>query len=81
MGQQGRSGPRIGVSSLSTGNPGIGRSDGSRGYGKGRPRSDQHMTASGPAPGPVPVQGAPAGQPLAPNIGPGEPRGPADRRR
>jgi hypothetical protein len=81
MAQQGRNGPRIGVSPLSTGNPGVGRSDGSRGYGKGRLRGDQHMTASGPAPGPVPVHGSPSGQPVAPNIGPNEPRGPADRRR
>jgi hypothetical protein len=81
MAQQGRNGPRIGVSPLSTGNPGIGRSDGSRGYGKGRLRGDQHMTASGPAQGAPPPYGSPRGEPLAPQIGPGEPRGPADRRR
>jgi hypothetical protein len=80
MAQQDRSGPRTGTSVLSS-NSSPRPFSHSRGYGKGRLRSDQHMTASGPAPGPVPVQGAPAGQPLAPNIGPGEPHGPADRRR
>jgi hypothetical protein len=65
----GRSGPRIGVALTS---------DASFARGKGRVRQDQHMTASGPAPGPVPVHGSPVGQPLAPQIGPGEPRSPAD---
>jgi hypothetical protein len=40
--------------------------------GKGRVRPDQDMTPSGPAPGAVPVHGAPGGRPVAPSIGPGE---------
>jgi hypothetical protein len=70
MPQCGRSGPRTGVSVLT--------SDASFARGKGRVRQDQHMTASGPAPGPVPIHGGPTGGSIAPNIGPNEPRGPAD---
>jgi hypothetical protein len=66
-----RSGPRGGVSVIS----------GSRARGKDRIRSDAHMTASGPAPGPPPVVGSPSGVSLAPQIGSGEYRGPADSQR
>jgi hypothetical protein len=63
-----RSGPRGGVSAIS--------SD-ARGRG-GERRSDAHWTASGLAPGPPRPHGAPSGVDLAPEIGVNEYRGPAD---
>jgi hypothetical protein len=66
-------GPRIGVSVAST------RPD-SFGRGKGRVRGDQFGVQNSPPPGPPPVQGVHPGF-GPPDIGPGEPRGLADRRR
>jgi hypothetical protein len=60
-----RSGPRTGVSILS---------DSSRPRGKGRVHADQYLRNS-----PPPVQGQADPVPGGPMIGPGEPRGPADR--
>ena len=72
MGQQGRLGPRPGVSVLTTerAKP----FSGSRGYGKGRIRRPD----GGEQFGVPPVHGSPSGQPMPPSIGPNEPRGPAD---
>jgi hypothetical protein len=73
QGGEKRSGERTGVSVLSTPRP--------KPFPQGAAvgvRRDQHASPSGPAPGAVPVHASPIGQPIAPNIGPGEPRGPAD---
>jgi hypothetical protein len=74
MAEYARSGPRTGTSVLSGASPRPFSTPGSRGYGKGRIRGDQSIYEQGPPA----VQGAPGGRPLAPEIGPNEPRGPAD---
>jgi hypothetical protein len=68
-----RSGRASGVSVLSS--P---RADASFPRGKGRVRPDQGLYDHGMS-GSVTPHASPAGQPLAPEIGPNEPRGPADR--
>jgi hypothetical protein len=73
MASYGQSGPRLGTSVLSSEPSPKPFSD-----SRGRVRGDTYQTASGPAPGAPPVHGSPIGQPLAPEIGPNEPRGPAD---
>jgi hypothetical protein len=76
-----RSGPRVGVSALSSGplrpvaaqRPIVPSSEVNPSDARLRARPDQYMTASGPAPGAPPVQGGERAQPLAPAIGKDEP--------